>query len=156
MVRLWGSVVNSFAATQDVPVDGLAVDLLGPHELGAGNAVQVVGYKVGMIVGGSLLVSQLPTLGWRGMMFAMASLCLAVTATVLFVREPPRPAGDGADARLGWRELFTRLKALVTRPGAGWLLVFVATYKLGEMAVKDAKAYIQDTDDVVAGLKARR
>ena len=62
--------INLFAATQDVPVDGLAVDLLSPRELGAGNAVQVVGYKVGMIVGGSILVSQLPRLGWRGMMFA--------------------------------------------------------------------------------------
>ncbi len=49
--------MNVFAATQDVGVDGLAVDLLTPQELGFGNALQVVGYKVGMIAGGSVLVA---------------------------------------------------------------------------------------------------
>lgn len=122
--------MNLFAATQDVPVDGLAVDLLGERELGAGNAVQVVGYKVGMIVGGSLLISQLPRLGWAGMLLAMALLCLVVALTVTAVREPPSThRGEGA---LGWRELGRRLKQLVTKPGAGWLFAFVATYKLGE------------------------
>ena len=45
-------VMNLLAATQDVAVDGLAVDLLGKDDLGPGNAVQVVGYKLGMILGG--------------------------------------------------------------------------------------------------------
>jgi len=125
--------MNLFAAAQDVPVDGLAVDLLGAQELGAGNAVQVVGYKVGMLVGGSILVSQLPVLGWQLMCLTMAGLCLAVTGAVALVREPPRPAErSGA---LTWRELGQRLKVLVTNQGAGWLLLFVATYKLGETLV---------------------
>ncbi len=123
-------LMNLFAATQDVPVDGLAVDLLGDRELGAGNAVQVVGYKVGMIVGGSLLISQLPRLGWAGMLLAMAGLCLLVALTVTVVREPP--VASRAQGPLGWRELGQRLKQLVTKRGAVWLLVFVATYKLGE------------------------
>lgn len=125
--------MNLFAAAQDVPVDGLAVDLLGPRELGAGNAVQVVGYKVGMLVGGSLLVSQLPALGWQGLCLVMAGLCLAVTAAVVLVREPPRAAG--AEGPLGWRELGARLRALAAQRGAAWLLLFVATYKLGETLV---------------------
>src|SRR5687767_6318696 len=41
--------MNLFAATMDVAVDGLAVDLLEPDELGQGNIAQVVGYKAGML-----------------------------------------------------------------------------------------------------------
>ena len=49
-------LMNLFAATQDIAVDGWAVDLLSDEELGPGNAAQVVGYKVGMLTGGGLLV----------------------------------------------------------------------------------------------------
>ncbi len=49
--------MNFFAATQDIAVDGFAVDLLSAKELGAGNAAQVVGYKVGSLTGGSLLIA---------------------------------------------------------------------------------------------------
>ena len=126
--------MNLFAATQDVPVDGLAVDLLSESELGAGNAVQVVGYKFGMIVGGSILVSQLPRFGWRGLFFAMAATCLLVTVVLLFVKEPHPLGHDPASPRvkLSWRELGQRLKAFMARPGAWWLLAFVAFYKAGE------------------------
>ncbi len=124
--------MNVFAAAQDVPVDGLAVDLLGPSELGLGNAIQVVGYKVGMIVGGGVLVSQLPTLGWRGLFFVMAGLCFAVMALSTSVREPRRSAPGHVEGHLGWSELSGRLKQIASAPSARWVLAAVATYKLGE------------------------
>ena len=42
--------LNLFASTQDIAVDGIAIQILSPEELGAGNTVQVVGYKVGVII----------------------------------------------------------------------------------------------------------
>ncbi|MBU1510288.1 MFS transporter, partial [Myxococcota bacterium] len=45
-------VVNFFAATQDIAVDGLAVDQLTPAERGHGNAIQSASYKIGMLGGG--------------------------------------------------------------------------------------------------------
>ena len=50
-------LMNVFAATQDIAVDGLAVDILEPRELGVGNAAQVAGYKIGMLTGGGVLVA---------------------------------------------------------------------------------------------------
>lgn len=124
--------MNFFAATQDIAVDGLAVDLLEPSELGAGNAAQVVGYKVGMLTGGGLLVAASAYLGgWRGLFFAMGGLCLAVMTMVLLTREP----GGGPQAlasHVTWRQLFGRVREVTKAPGAGWLLLAVATYKLGE------------------------
>ncbi len=128
-------LMNVFAAAQDVPVDGLAIDLLGPHELGLGNAIQVSGYKIGMIVGGSVLISQLNHLGWAGMFFVMAGLCLAAMIATTFVKEPAsvRPE-TGAHERVTWRELWQRLKQLGSMRSTLVVLVAVATYKFGETA----------------------
>lgn len=124
-------LMNLFAATQDIAVDGLAVDLLAPAELGAGNAAQVVGYKVGILTGGSLLVVLSAAYGWKWLFLSMALLCVLAMATVVFVREP-RHATPEASARVSWPGLLAKLKVIVTRSGAGWLLLAVATYKLGE------------------------
>jgi MFS family permease len=124
-------LMNFFAATQDIAVDGLAVDLLEPAELGAGNAAQVVGYKVGMLTGGSALVTVSAALGgWRGLFVAMAALCFAVLGVVLLVREPGT-ASEPPSAPT-WLELFARVREVCRTPGVGWLVLAVATYKVGE------------------------
>jgi MFS transporter, PAT family, beta-lactamase induction signal transducer AmpG len=127
-------MMNFFAATQDIAVDGMAVDLLEKNELGAGNAAQVVGYKVGMITGGGLLVALAAKAGWSSLFLSMAGLCLLAMVTVLFVKERDVHVDHTGEKveRLGWRELFRRMRELVSRPGVGWLLLAVATYKMGE------------------------
>lgn len=121
-------VVNLLAATQDIAVDGLAVDTLHPSELGLGNAAQVVGYKLGMLTGGGLLVWASAQIGWRGLFLAMAALTAGVLLFSLSAREPEATTGDG----MGFGALFAELGRAVRAPGTAWLLVFVATYKLGE------------------------
>ena len=77
-------LMNLFASTMDIAVDGLAVDLLEVPELGHGNIAQVVGYKVGMLTGGGLLVWATQWIGWEGLFVVMAMLIagsLVVTAT---------------------------------------------------------------------------
>lgn len=128
-------LMNLFAATQDIAVDGLAVDLLNREELGLGNSAQVVGYKVGMLTGGGLLVWASERIGWQGLFLSMAALCLVVFGITLFAREP-RPTAStstGPGPRVHWREVLQRLKAAMLLPGARWLLLFIGTYKLGEM-----------------------
>ncbi len=126
-------LMNLFAATQDIAVDGLAVKLLEPRELGWGNTAQVVGYKLGMLTGGGLLVWASARVGWRGLFLGMALLSLGVFAVVAVAREPER-AGE-ARARSSLREIVERLAAAAKLPGTGWLLLFIATYKLGESMV---------------------
>lgn len=122
--------MNLFAATQDIAVDALAVDLLDQRELGAGNAAQVAGYKVGILTGGGLLVALFAGGSWGSLFLAMAALCLLVMMAVLLVKEPPPKATERAS--VDWRELGARLRQLVARPGVRWLLLAVATYKMGE------------------------
>jgi MFS family permease len=125
-------VLNLFAATQDIAVDGLAVELLSPKELGLGNAAQVVGYKLGMLTGGGLLVALSRYVGWHGLFFAMAALCAAVMVISFLFREGQHVvrAEQGGPPLV---EVLRRIKASVQKPGAVWLLIFVASYKLGEV-----------------------
>jgi len=133
------ALMNLFAAAQDVAVDGLAVDLLGPAELGGGNAAQVSGYKLGGWTVGGLLVWQLDAVGgWPGVFRAMALFALVGFACVLVFREPPaealprRAEGSASAARTRLADVLALLSRSLRVPGAGWLLLFVGTYKLGE------------------------
>jgi MFS transporter, PAT family, beta-lactamase induction signal transducer AmpG len=95
-------LMNLFAATMDIAVDGLAVDLLDADELGHGNSSQVVGYKAGMLTGGGLLVWASGKLGWHGLLLWMAALVAAIFLFTLTWREPPprqeHAARDAANA----------------------------------------------------------
>lgn len=81
-------LTNLFAATMDIAVDGLAVDLLRETELGLGNAIQVVGFKLGMLTGGGLLVWASAWVGWHGLFGGMATMVLAAMLLTLRMREP--------------------------------------------------------------------
>lgn len=119
-------LTNLVAATQDVATDGLAVALLRREERGVGNGVQVAGYRVGMILGGGLLLIVFDRWGWRptlgGMagFIALASLPLLLARAVGSTRRPRHVA----PSLNPW--------SWVQRPGAlGWVLVLVA-FKFGD------------------------
>ncbi|MEY4580640.1 MAG: hypothetical protein RL701_5343, partial [Pseudomonadota bacterium] len=124
--------MNLFAATQDIAVDGLVVSWLEARELGMGNALQVVGYKLGMLTGGGLLVRASVNLGMSGMFYAMAALMFIVMLVAIFMREPPpaQPAEAAEVWRLldVWRALRQALQHAATLP----LIAVVLTYKMGE------------------------
>ncbi|MBM4783661.1 MAG: MFS transporter [Archangiaceae bacterium] len=148
LVPLLGVVLlmNVFASMQDVPVDGLAVDLLSEHELGAGNAAQVSAYKIGMAVGGSIFIgSLLPLLGWQGGFFGLAAIAVLATVAMLRVQEPKRThVSTEPTERPTFKEIARRAWQLIAKPGGIWLVLFVATYKMGE-ALSDSvfEPYLQ-------------
>jgi PAT family beta-lactamase induction signal transducer AmpG len=127
--------MNLLSATQDIAVDGLAVDLLKPHELGPGNASQIVGFKLGMEVSGGLLVWASDRIGWSGLFLACAALTAAVWfAVLLLLRERPPASTELAPPRSA-HDFLTELRRALTLPGTAWLLAVVATYKVGESLV---------------------
>lgn len=142
-------LMNLCAATLDIAVDGLAVDLLAERELGKGNIAQVVGYKIGMLTGGGLLVWASGWIGWEGLFFSMAAL-VALTLTVSLTFDERQQvvarAGEAArrtQARLG--EILSLLRRSLATRSAVWLLLFIGTYKLGEnMADTMFKPFLVD------------
>lgn len=81
--------MNFCTAMQDIAVDGLAIDTATPATLGWVNSVQIVGFKVGIMIGGGLLATaceyfQLP---FQHSFHAMA----AIVALVLVLCVVPFP-----------------------------------------------------------------
>ncbi len=139
-------LMNLFAATQDIAVDGLAVDLLSTEELGPGNAAQVVGYKIGMLTGGGLLVWASQWIGWRGLFLAMTALIGVALMIVLAYREPTA-TDDRLTKRRSVRDIALQLWRVVCLPGSRWLVVFVLTYKFGESMIDVMfKPFLVDAD----------
>lgn len=127
-----------FAATQDVPTDALAVHLLQPQERGLGNAVQVGGYRLGMVLGGGLLIIVLDHLGWAAAFIGMALFLTLTLLPVLRFSEPPSAPTPRANPLAG---LWQRLR----RPGMAALLLWLIAYKFGDaMASAMAKPYLVD------------
>ncbi len=126
-------VMNLVAATQDIAVDGLAVDVLGPADLGPGNAAQVVGYKAGMLIAGGLLVWLSSFFGWRGLFISMAVAAALPLPMIFLYREGAHtffraPLPD-------FRRILGKVVDFFRLPGAWSLVLFIATYKLGESMI---------------------
>lgn len=86
---------NSFAAIQDVAVDGLAVDILPVNERGRANSIMWAGKTAGVTLGsaGAVLAKHV---GWQATFVTVAVTVWIIMLAPLFVRERPR----GEDARL--------------------------------------------------------
>ena len=125
--------VNLAAATQDVASDGLAVRLLPSKWRGLGNSIQVGGYKIGMIVSGSLLLLVVEPWGWRMAIGMIAALLALMTVPVLLFPEkrllPHAPMhAEPAGPRLLWRHY----RGFLARPGMGSWMTVVLTFKIGD------------------------
>ena len=75
-----GFVTNAFAATQDVAVDGMAIDVPPMNERGRANAFMAFGQVAGSSSFGALCGTLLPVIG----LSMTASLC-AVTVAAIFI-----------------------------------------------------------------------
>src|SRR4029453_13959778 len=120
-------LANVLAATQDVATDALAIDVLQPAERGAGNGIQIAGYRVGMILGGGGLLLVFDRVGWAMTFLALGMLLLVAVLPVSLYREPRHGVPPGG-TRVQQR--YARMIAEAFRqPHMGsWLLVLL-TYK---------------------------
>jgi MFS family permease len=123
---------NTIAACQDVATDGLAVRVLDTRERGLANGLQVGAYRVGMILGGGLLLWIFARTDWSTMFLCMAALLAFTVLPVFPLREPPRaapPEAHGpAQVALGWTR---RLRV----PGMPAFVLLICFYKFGDSMV---------------------
>jgi MFS transporter, PAT family, beta-lactamase induction signal transducer AmpG len=116
-------LVNLMAATQDVATDGLAVKILEASELGWGNGLQVAAYRVGMILGGGLMLIVFDAAGFRLTLFCMGAMLLLATIPIALFREPASEPPPRSEPGLSF---------WIRRPGGGTWLLLLVVYKFGE------------------------
>lgn len=129
-------LTNLLCATQDIATDGLAVDMLANEERGLANGVQVAGYRVGMILGGGVLLIFHERLGWVTTFLAMAAIVVVASVPIAFAKEPARAHAEKRPAHF---------LHFFTRPGAPRILGIVLTYKIAEaFAAGMLRPYLAD------------
>jgi PAT family beta-lactamase induction signal transducer AmpG len=125
------AVVIAFcSASQDIVFDAWKTDVLPAEERGAGAAISVLGYRLGMLVSGGLALWLADRyLGWQGMYWMMAALMIPCMIATLLAPEPsdvipvPRTLEQAVAEPL--RDFFGRNNA--------WLiLLLIVLYKLGD------------------------
>jgi PAT family beta-lactamase induction signal transducer AmpG len=148
---LWALLVAFCSASQDIVIDAYRVEILEEHQYGAGAAMIVFGYRLGMLASGAGALYLAALFGWFAAYGCMAVLMLVGIATVLCTPEPPSPL-----AQMGYQDTAPRathvrrqrwqatlrawLRGGVLSPFAdflrrrGWLLIllFILLYKFGD------------------------
>lgn len=129
-------LVAFMSASQDIVLDAYRVELLTPAQQGAGAAMIVLGYRLGMLVSGAGALYLASVVAW-GLVYAIMALCMGVGMLTVLSNAEPRaesvtPTHQGG--LLVW--LKTAVVAPFTdfmqRPGWLWVLLFILLYKLGD------------------------
>ena len=141
VTTLLAVLVAFCSASQDIVIDAYRVELFEERLQGAGAAMIVIGYRIGMLVSGAgaLLIAE--QVSWFAAYAVMAALMLVGVATVLLSPEPEASALVRPASRL--QPLAARLHEAVIEPFAEFfrrngpatavvILLFIMFYKLGD------------------------
>ncbi|XP_053571969.1 major facilitator superfamily domain-containing protein 3 [Bombina bombina] len=128
-------LMHILSSLQDVAVDAVSVAVLTHEQVGLGNSLQVVAYKIGSVLAGGGALTLLDTLGWRAVFLLLAGMyllaVLSTARTKALVNAELAPEGDhNLPARC--RTLKDIVYKVFAVPGTVWTGVYVLTYKLGE------------------------
>lgn len=135
--------ISTASASQDIVIDAYRVESLKPEEQGAGAAMAVLGYRLGMIVSTAGALYLATYFGWRLTYLAMAALVGVGMATILLAKEPKAefpeteslpPSAPVLERIAAWgREYVVEpFHDFTLRPGWATILLFILLYKLGD------------------------
>ena len=122
----------TLSATQDIVVDAYTIRLLDTREYGAANGVRVTAYRVAMLVAGGLLLAVAGRLGWPTIFVIAAGTMLVLCAISFTIPSSDMPRTSTAG---GLRDLVDPLRELFTLPAFAAVLLFVLTFKLGDISL---------------------
>jgi len=125
-------LIAVFSASQDIAGDAYRTDVLEDREMGAGAAIWVLGYRIALLVTGSLAFILAERLTWGVVYLLLSALMLVGIVTTFFAPEPVLPEAPpktlGEAVVLPFADFFQR-----SGPGFGILvLVFIVLYKYSD------------------------
>ncbi len=155
LTALFAVFVAFCSASQDIVIDALRIELLEDDEQGAGSAMIVLGYRIGMLTSGAGALWMASALPWQTVYLIMAACISVGVLAILLAREPVVDEKaealfreeDEARVRARFPRMAERmvhilafLQTSVIRPFSnftkrpGWLLVllFIFLYKLSD------------------------
>ncbi len=125
-------MIALFSATQDVVIDAYRTDVLADREMAGGVAIYVVGYRIALIVTGSLAFIMADRLSWPiTYMFLAGLMLIGVVGNFL----APEPKLHDAPPKTMTEAVVLPLKEFFQRAGVGKgfaVLLFIVLYKLSD------------------------
>lgn len=128
--------LNLVGATQDIATDGLAVNILKSDQQHWGNTFQVVGSRLGFIVGGGAVLWALDWLHWQTTFLCLAGIVFLNTLAILFYQEPKKEQIVSQHSHVNKQTLWQVVKQYLiyftqTKTLRMWLLVLL-TFKIAD------------------------
>lgn len=138
LLTLLATVINFFAAVQDVAVDGMAIDILPVQERGRANAFMAFGQVAGYSGSGAICAYALINWGLSGASVFLSLCVLVIFVWGIIVKERaeekllPWTRGEAVKRSVdlqmhNWGEIFTGLARVMFMP-ASLLLLFMALF----------------------------
>jgi PAT family beta-lactamase induction signal transducer AmpG len=127
---LWAilALLAALSATQDIAIDAYTIQLLDVRELGVANGIRVGAYRIAIIVTSGALVALAGSLGWSAVFMVAAAIMGALALLVLGA-----PRRDRAPQH---QSLLEPARALLDLPYLWAVVLFVLTFKLGDLAMQ--------------------
>ncbi len=155
LTALFAFLVVFCSASQDIVIDAYRVEILPEHQYGAGAAMIVLGYRIGMLVSGAGALYISSFFGWYVAYSVMACLMIVGVITILLNPEPERqqskesaaldrkiadflinrPSLKGKKAQLlAWLygAVISPFAEFMSRRGWLFILLFILLYKFGD------------------------
>ena len=125
-------LIAFFSASQDIAGDAYRTDVLTDREMGAGAAIWVLGYRIALLLTGSLSFILAERLSW-GTVYALLSGLMLVGIVVSLLAPEPKlkdapPKSIGEAVAMPFRDFFDRAGIGL---GLG-VLVFIVLYKYAD------------------------
>ncbi len=126
------------SASQDIAIDAYRTELLLPEERGLGAAMGVAGYRIAMIVSGSLALIIAQYWGWRDTYLIMAA-CMLIGVIAAWFGPEVEASETPKVLAAAWTE---PLKEFFGRPHAWAFVIFIILFKFGEAFTSSTGALI--------------
>jgi MFS family permease len=119
-ISLW---ISTWAATQDIAIDGYTVESLAPADYRLGSMAQSIGVGLGSMVGGAGVLWLYQLYGWQPALLCLALLTALPMLAIRLVQERPSASSEAP------RPSFVRS---FKRPEMLWAFALIVLYRLVE------------------------
>ena len=141
-MALTAFMVAFFSASQDIVLDAYRIDSFETKEQGAGSAVFVLGYRLGMLFSGAFALWLTDYLAWQQVYWVMAAGVMIGIITIVFSKEPEKDKKyHENNAPLPFKQRLKRFlresviepfKDFMTHQHWGLILLFILFYRLSD------------------------
>jgi PAT family beta-lactamase induction signal transducer AmpG len=127
-------LVGAAGATFDIVIDAYRIELLEPHQLGAGSGMSQYGWRIGSAGAGAIALVVAGAYGWTAGYLACAAFALPAMVTGLIMGEPSRRVVVIAKRGISdvWQSILGPFVEFMSRRGAVLVLIFILVHKIGD------------------------